>query len=198
MARVAERLGVTTMALYRYVANKDELLALMFDIALAPSELAGDAAASWREQLEAWCRAQLALVERHPWTVRLTMAPVGPGRLRWLELGLDALSGTRLPDDVAVGVIGQLSLYIFTEGELVAAIAEQESGRQSGPLHPALVDYSSALREVVDPEQHPRVAAALASGAFDDTGADDTQEQQELALGILLDGVEALVRRYDG
>ena len=31
MARVAERVGVTTMALYRHVPSKDDLLALMFD-----------------------------------------------------------------------------------------------------------------------------------------------------------------------
>src|SRR5690242_10497698 len=31
MRRLAEQLGVSTMALYRYVANKDELLELMID-----------------------------------------------------------------------------------------------------------------------------------------------------------------------
>jgi len=34
MAQVAESLGVTTMALYRYLAGKDELLALMSDAAI--------------------------------------------------------------------------------------------------------------------------------------------------------------------
>ena len=36
MARVAHQLGSSTMALYRYVASKDELLLLMSDAAVGP------------------------------------------------------------------------------------------------------------------------------------------------------------------
>ena len=36
MARVAQQLGSSTMALYRYVASKDDLLLLMSDAAIGP------------------------------------------------------------------------------------------------------------------------------------------------------------------
>src|SRR5690606_39472841 len=91
MARVAERLGVTSMALYRYVTSKDELLVLMADTAMAaPPDLA-EVTGDWRERLEAWCRGQLALIAQHPWVVELTgLPPIGPNRVLWVEAGLAA------------------------------------------------------------------------------------------------------------
>ena len=197
MARVAERLNVTPMALYRYVAGKNELLTLMYDAALAaPPALVGDGR-PWRDQLAEWCRAQLDLVAAHPWAVRLSvLPPIGPNRLRWIEHGLAALDDTPLPVDLRVAVIGMLSLHIFTEGQLVAAITDQQAGRTTEP-HPALMDYGALLRPVVDAEQHPRVADALAHGAFDADAGEDSQAQQDLALTILLDGVAALVARFE-
>src|SRR5690242_12324826 len=53
MARVGERLGVSTMALYRYVAAKDDLLELMVDAALGapPPAAPGE---DWRAGLLRW------------------------------------------------------------------------------------------------------------------------------------------------
>ena len=196
MARVAQRLDVTTMALYRYVAGKDELLDRMCDAALAAPPPVGDGR-PWRDQLAAWCRAQLDLVAGHPWVVRLSvLAPIGPNRLRWIEDGLAALDDTPLPVDLRVAVIGMLSLHVFTEGQLIAAIADEQAGRTTEP-HPALIDYGALLRPVVDAEQHPRVADALAHGAFDADGGEDSRAQQDFALAILLDGVAALVTRFE-
>nr|WP_297426649.1 TetR/AcrR family transcriptional regulator [uncultured Actinotalea sp.] len=190
MARLAERLGVTTMALYRYVGGKDELLARMYDAALRPPDLA--ATGPWRDRLEAWCRAQLVLVRAHPWVVSVVgRAPIGPHRVRWLETGLAALADSALPPPLATAVVGMLSLHVLTEGHLAAAVAERDAGRSAD--HPALVDYGGLLRAVVDPAREPHIAAALAAGAFDDAAEEDAD--QEFALALLLDGVEALERR---
>ena len=197
MARVAERLGVTTMAIYRYVAGKDELLALMLDTALAPPRTPVGNDLPWRDQLDDWCRAQLDLIAAHPWAVRLSaLSAIGPNRVRWIEQGLAALENTPLPVELRVALIGMLSLHVFTEGQFVAAIADQQAGRDAEP-HPALLDYGALLRSVVDAEQHPRVADALVRGAFDATGDEDSQEQQNLALTMLLDGVAALIARCE-
>ena len=52
--RVAERLGVTKMALYRYLAAKADLLAVAVDAAQGgPPDLA-DAGEGWRPRLERW------------------------------------------------------------------------------------------------------------------------------------------------
>src|SRR4051812_49574831 len=48
MGRVAKELGSSPMSLYRYVAAKDELLALMVDAALALPNAPGDPGEDWR------------------------------------------------------------------------------------------------------------------------------------------------------
>src|SRR5262245_28136074 len=56
MARVAAHLGNSTMALYRHVRSKDELLLLMWDAAMEdPPEFTEDG--DWRDKLAEWARA---------------------------------------------------------------------------------------------------------------------------------------------
>lgn len=121
---------------------------------------------------------------------------MGPNRVQWLESGLAALSGTALPVVLRTAVVGMLSLHVLTEGQLLAAVADDSAGRPTD--HPALVDYAAMLRAVVDPATLPHVAEALEAGAFETaTGPADYAAESLLALGMLLDGVEALVRRHE-
>jgi AcrR family transcriptional regulator len=193
---VAKAVDVTTMALYRYVSGKESLVALMVDAVLVPDEATLSAAGSWRDRLEVWARAQLAVCHAHPWVPTVMAQPLGPNRLRWLESGLAALEGTGLSEQQAVAVVGMLSLHLLAEGQVLAAFAEQQAGRVTEPMHPALLDYAAILPQVATPEVHPRVIAALEAGAFDDPepGA-DSQELADLALVVLLDGIERLVDR---
>jgi AcrR family transcriptional regulator len=145
MARVAERLGVTTMALYRYVSSKDDLLAVMLDAALAqatdraaPADEAGASGAraedgpAWRAALERWCTDQLDLARRHPWAVQAPAASAlpGPARVAFLERGLRALDGTALTWPERTAVVGRLSLHLLAEGQVVAA--EAQAARAAG------------------------------------------------------------------
>lgn len=214
MARIAEALGVTTMALYRYVAGKDELLARMYDAALADDP--GDVrvlppvppdAPAWRAGLAAWFEHQLALVTRHPWLMQAIAAnpPFGPQHVAVLEAGLAALATTPLPIELRVEVLGAASLLTLGEGMLLAAAmagvaaarAAQErdddhAGEPPRAEHPALLDYDTLLRRVTTPEEHPHIAAALATGAFaDDSGDTGVAFRVEL----FLDGVAALIDR---
>src|ERR1700735_5026231 len=66
MARIAKRLGVGAMSLYRYVAAKDELLTLMVDTALGPPPPL-PAPGEWRAGLTAWCDAERDAYRAHPW-----------------------------------------------------------------------------------------------------------------------------------
>src|ERR1700761_8970978 len=71
MARVAAKLGFTTMSLYRYVASKDELLQLMFNASAFGAEsvvLEGD---DWRSRLRSWAVIQRDMLDLHPWITRM-------------------------------------------------------------------------------------------------------------------------------
>src|SRR3954447_19546545 len=53
MSKVAAELGVTTMALYRYVEAKDDLYVVMLDQAFGLPPQVGEAA-DWRERITTW------------------------------------------------------------------------------------------------------------------------------------------------
>ncbi|RMI07015.1 TetR/AcrR family transcriptional regulator, partial [Cellulomonas triticagri] len=217
MARVAERLGVTTMALYRYVPGKDALLALMMESALAdvvpaPGHTEGaETGGGWRPALERWCAEQLDLARRHPWAVDTSVVttPPGPARVAFLDRGLQALAGTPLTWAERAAVVGRLSLHVLTEGQMVAAevtaermIAQAaaasatEGEGDPAPAHPALMDFGALLGAVADPGQHPELARALAAGAFDESSPVPGEgDDPDLGLRLLLDGVAALVDR---
>ncbi|WP_438488133.1 GntR family transcriptional regulator [Streptomyces sp. S186] len=67
MRRVAAAFGVSSMALYRHVGGKDELVMLMADAAFAEVRTPDPAPAGWRARMEAGARLQWALYRRHPW-----------------------------------------------------------------------------------------------------------------------------------
>lgn len=202
MARVAESLGVTTMALYRYVGGKDELLAVMTDRAVGPPPPAPERAPlDWRPALEGWCRAQLERCVAHPWIAQTQSGtPVlGPHHVAWLEAGLATLTGTPLDPGQRTEVIGTLSLHILSEGSVIAAVADRARAATSAPAgdpvepgHPVLVDYAGLLRTLADADQHPAITAALEAGAFD---GDEETWDTTLGLRLMLDGVESLIDR---
>ena len=86
MRRVAAKLGVGTMSLYRYVPGKNELLDLMLDRVSDP----GDAAQrlrgrDWRGVLETYAHGTWDLYTSHPWLLQVNwsrpaLGPSSPGR----------------------------------------------------------------------------------------------------------------------
>src|SRR5690606_6173183 len=71
MQRVAASFGFTTMALYRYIASKDELHRLMLDAALRAEDMAGIPHDDWRVGLQAWAEVLADCYRRHPWILQL-------------------------------------------------------------------------------------------------------------------------------
>jgi len=122
MAGVAAELGVSTMALYRYVANKDELLQLMWNASALGAEqlvIEGD---GWRARLRAWAVIQRDMLDLHPWITQMPMAapPVAPNSLHFVERGLAAMDETGLPDASKLQVIGLLASYTLSEARMAA------------------------------------------------------------------------------
>jgi AcrR family transcriptional regulator len=195
MARVAAQLGNATMALYRHVKSKDELLLLMSDAALEdPPDLPEDG--DWREGLTLWARELLIVIRRHPWCgqIPITGPPVGPRNLAWFDRALDALSGTGLDEEEKVGVVMGLLTYVHGEIrlslELAAGYAENPEafGRQ----------YGRALAKVVDPRRFPALSRVVAAGVFDAESLydADTDPGFDLGLTLYLDGLAAFITRH--
>ena len=84
MSRVARELGSAPMSLYRYVAAKDELLALMVDAVLGSPPRASAAGEGWRGGLSRWAWGYHAVLQRHPWVLRIPISgpAITPNRPR--------------------------------------------------------------------------------------------------------------------
>ena len=177
MARVAERLGFTTMSLYRHVRSKDDLLRAMLDAGLgAPPAALDDPGGDWRAGLELWTRSVLEALLRHPWAIRvpITGPPMSPVQLAWLDRGLRALAPTGLAEGEKADVVLLLNGYAFWEARLRTELA---TGPPQAP--PEGLEEMPALRR------------ALAAGIFED----DSIGESGVAFGLarILDGVALLI-----
>jgi len=207
MARVAAELHVTTMALYRYVANKDELLQLMWNASALGAEhlvIEGD---GWRARLRAWAVIQRDMLDRHPWITQMPMAapPAAPNSLHFVERGLEAMDETGLPDMRKIQVIGLLSSYTLSEARMAAdagramaaalAAAERAGpGADDSPGPPQ--SYEALLRELVDEKAYPRLYRL----AWQPEPENPPSEREQFLAGVdtILDGVQALIDRTAG
>lgn len=202
MARVARQLDAGTMSLYRYVASKDELLLLMSDAALTEPP-APPADAGWREALRHWGYAVLAELRRHAWYVQIPLAgpPVGPRNMAWFDAALRTLDGTGLA--AADRVTAVMTLVTYVQGE-VRLTAEMTAARAAGSTVPG-DQFGRTMAMLADPERFPALAAAVREAAFDEAGPSDQRAGNPVevddvgaSMEIILDGIEALIRRRRG
>jgi AcrR family transcriptional regulator len=197
MNRVARELGAATMALYRHVGAKDELLALMVDAAFRepPPQAAGQ---PWRAALAAWAAAHLAVLRRHPWLIRVPIGgpPMLPQGVAWFEAGLAGLARTGLAECEKVAVLLLVNGFVRNQATLtadlqVAADASGASLRDAGAI------YGGLLAQLVDPGRFPAISAVLAARVFDGPDDDGGDDDDGFSFGLerLLDGIAVLVRR---
>jgi AcrR family transcriptional regulator len=202
MARVARELGCATMALYRHVRSKEELLLLMADAAYEqpPAELGeGD----WRTRLTAWTTGLLGVLRRHPWfrEIPIDGPPMGPGNLLWLDRALGALDETGLDDETKLAVV--MGLLPLAHGQ-----ARLTAGLQAGYVaDPDKFDrgYGATLGALVDPGRFPALSRAVSAGVFDDPSsggagelADELDAGFRFTLDRYLDGVAVFIAAVAG
>jgi AcrR family transcriptional regulator len=183
MQRVADDLGVTKMALYRYVPGKVELVALMIDTGMGEPPRLAEVAGGWRPRLRAWALGLFELFQRHPWTLETTVGVrvMGPNEVGWLEEAVAALAGTSLNGaqmlDVVVMLVGH-----------ARNLAQQTATPGGGSTEQAMGEAIAALVRGRE-DRFPALARALRSAAA--SGAQD--QALEFGFDRILDGVELLI-----
>lgn len=182
MQRVADALGVTKMALYRYVPGKDELVALMIDKGIgAPQRHETE---GWRARLTEWARHLFDRFHRHPWALGATAGArvYGPNELDWMEQAVAALDGTGLGGGEVLDVAATLAGH-------VRGIAQQAAAVAGSPEEVMATGIGALLQGRQD--RFPALTAAIGSVAEEGTG----DNALEFGLARILDGVELLVNR---
>ncbi|MFG7944391.1 TetR/AcrR family transcriptional regulator [Streptomyces cacaoi] len=198
MSRVASEVGVTTMALYRYISGKDDLLILMQDAAVGTPPPA-PAAEERRAGLERWARAYYAALCAHPWYVRIPISspPLSPNDVAWMEQGLALLRDSGLDAQEKLAVLVTLSGYVRSRLQLGADI--EEATRAGGTWQDVERRYWRLLRSLTANGRFPALEELLASAGPELYAESSSPPGEDLdfdiGLALQLDGVEALVAR---
>lgn len=166
LARVADRLGMTTTAVYRYVDSKSELIELMVDAAIGdPPPIEGD---DWRQRCRAWTALLAERYADHPWLCEVTpkRMPTQPRAYAWIDALVDAIADQAGADAL------RLALLL---DNLVRSYAALERGLRGAAPVPWLGEAVTA--------RYPRLAAA---------GGQDTSDARlelDFAVEVVLRGL---------
>ncbi|MFI6354876.1 TetR/AcrR family transcriptional regulator [Streptomyces sp. NPDC050743] len=174
MRTVAKELGMSTMALYRYVADREELERLVVEFALGTIDTgAPPADLPWRERVEVMVRRLRDTLRTHPSVIPLSVAHRHHSRavLRWSETVLGILTDTGFAGERRV--VALRSLVAYVNGALQLAWLGSLSGAGTVAI--------SAL----DPEEFPLMAATARSAQ-----GVDAEREFFSGLAVLLRGLE--------
>ncbi|MGM1063216.1 TetR/AcrR family transcriptional regulator [Saccharothrix sp. Mg75] len=179
MQQVAARLDVTKMALYRHVANKAELVAVMVESAVGePPDLSG-VPGGWRARLVRWADLMREAWRRHPWLPAVTAGDrrSGPREVGWTESAVAALEGTGLSGGERMDAVFLLSGHIRnTQSSATAGTQPWTSDRH----------LRAVLREHGDRFPALHEAARSSGGSAHDNG-------WRFGLDRILDGLAVLI-----
>jgi AcrR family transcriptional regulator len=182
MRRVAEACGVTTMALYRHVRTKDDLIALVANRAIDQFQLPAAGSVDWRDELTSVVTRMHEFLLEHPEFASIFASrPIDSVvAYRAIERILAALKRAGLDDD---SIVASYDLLI----SFIRGFAQQHTGpraRANSPLR-----RISVIRDLSEEEfEHViRLGERLVSR---DPRAGFAEE-----LAILIEGIESRVER---
>jgi AcrR family transcriptional regulator len=181
MRRLGQELGVEAMSLYRYVANKEDLLDGMVDAVFGEIELPPQDT-GWRTAMRRRAISVRAALTRHPWATPLmqSRSTPGPATLRHHDAVIGALRSAGFPIALVAHAFSALDSYIygfalqqralpFETGEETAELAQSIMASFPAGDYPHLVELT--VEHVLQPGY-------------------DYGEEFEFGLDLLLDGLE--------
>jgi AcrR family transcriptional regulator len=185
MRHLAERLGVATMGLYRYVTGKDEIYELMLDAVVAEIDLPDG---GWREVADAYARQTRALNLRHRWMQQAyarVPAALSPASVALTEKALTSVDGLGLDVDTMMAVFGVVSS--FARGAVVAEVAQHEALERHGWKNEddMRLAYLPWARWMLGTGRYPTLSRYIIEGSNED----DAEWQFEFGLRCVLDGI---------
>jgi AcrR family transcriptional regulator len=185
MRRLAQELGVVPMALYKHVANKDEMLGGMIDVVVGEIDppLSGT---DWKTAVRQRVLSARSALLRHPWASQVIESRTDPtpAVLKYM----DSMVGMFRAGGFSVDLTHHA---MHAMGSRLLGFSQElfDDTADAGPeLDPVM------LREMAN--GYPHITEMVMAITHDDesvvgTGCDD-QFEFEFALDLMLDGLERL------
>lgn len=173
---IANKTGFSTMAIYRHIESRDELMLLLVDATLGPAPTFTDD--TWQANVHAWAKKLLERYSVHPWALELPIAgiPTTPNHVSWVECILRILA----PTDLSLQKRLDIALLIDGHVRQFANILPRGSLQTN---HIASIQW---LQEVAA-DIAPTLIVALQQGAM------QNQKGPDFTAGIdtIIKGIEA-------
>jgi AcrR family transcriptional regulator len=186
MRKLAQELGVVPMALYKHVANKEELLDGMVDVIVGEIDT-GSSGGDWKSAVRQRVLAARQILLRHPWARRVieSRTSKSPVVLDHMDSMIGMFRSGGFSVDLTHHVMHALGsrMWGFTQ-----EVFDDDSASAPAEVPPEI------LRAMA--ERYPHVMEIAMRADHDDEsivgqGCDD-QFEFEFALDLLLDGFERL------
>ena len=188
MRRVADSLGVSTMALYRHVPNKGDLTLRMADSVFAGTRLPEIPIADWRRRLDAGAHLFWAVFSRHLWAAEvfsISRPQLMPSVLPLAEWSLSTLRAMGFgAHDM---LCAHINLFAHVRGMALARLTEAQAEKDTGmSADDWMRHHDRSLRQQVGSAGHPALGHVIRE-PFDF----DLDTVFEYGLQRLLDGIDA-------
>jgi AcrR family transcriptional regulator len=182
MRALAQELGVVPMALYKHVANKDELLDGMVDsvfgeIGLPPADV------DWRSAMRRRAISTREALRRHSWAIGMMESrQPGPANLRNHNAVMSCLRGAGFPFAMAIHAYSVQDAYIYG-----FALQERDTGFETPNSAGEAAQRRAATIGAL--EDYPHLAEIVTK--LPESGYDNAVEFA-WGLDLILDGLERL------
>jgi len=181
MRRLAEVLGVTPMALYKHVANREQLIGGMLDrLVLRIDEPVSGL--PWQDALRARIRSARAVMNAHPWaqTAIETRATASPTVLAYMDSLMAIMFEGGLSADLVHHAMHALStrMWGITRDVLPTPTVPDDATARAQAMAAFAVEYPAIVR--------------MASTAPHAGAACDDNAEFAFALDLLIDGFARL------
>ena len=191
MRKLAQALGVVPMALYKHVANKEELLDGMLDVVVGEIDppATGD---GWQRAVRQRILSARQALQRHPWASRVLETRTAPTPV--VLAYMDSMIGMFRAGGLSVDLTHHV---MHAMGSRILGFSQELFGTPApGPQDAAQEVDPDVARQMA--ARYPYITEITTQVAHDDasvvgSGCDD-QFEFEFSLDLLLDGFERLRR----
>ena len=181
MRRLARVLDVNPMSLYNHVADKDDLLDGLADIAIGEIEVPSGGG-EWKSAMRRRAISAREMLERHPWAAGLieSRANSSPARLRYPEAVVGSLRQAGFSVEMSLHAFFALDSYIY-------GFAVQQHNLPAGTPE-ELGRVAEMTLAALPPEEYPYLRELI----VDYVAKVGFRYEDEFAFGLelILDGLE--------